>query len=66
MNERFIILLEYSNCSCDYVVATNKVDLERKIQSYKNNPNIDHIEVVRPKTIHTWSSPSLLPATSFL
>lgn len=61
MSEQYILLVDYDNCSTEYINVDGKVDLDRKMMLLKNNSSIEHIQVVRPKFVGSWSNPNSSP-----
>ena len=61
MSEQYVLLVDYDNCSTEYINVDGKVDLDRKMMLLKNNSSIEHIQVLRPKFVSSWSSPNSSP-----
>ncbi len=61
--ERFVILVDYDNCSTEYVSCSSKADLDWRLTSLKQNSSVEYIEVIAPlyETISTWSNPDCSP-----
>jgi len=59
--QRYAILIDYDNCTTEYVTCFSKTDLEYRLSTLKQNLSVEHIEVVEPQTISTWSNPNCSP-----
>lgn len=63
--EHFVILIDYDNCSTEYVSCSSKADLDWRLTSLKQNSSVEYIEVIAPQTISTWSNPNGSPEEDF-
>ena len=63
--EHFVILVDYDNCSTEYVSCSSKADLDWRLTSLKQNSSVEYIEVITPQTISTWSNPNCSPEEDF-
>jgi hypothetical protein len=63
--EHFVILIDYDNCSTEYVSCSSKADLDWRLTSLKQNSSVEYIEVIAPQTISTWSNPNCSPEEDF-
>lgn len=61
MTEQYVLLIDYDNCSTEYINVDGIVNLDREMKLLKKNSAIEHIQVLRPKFVSSWSNPNSSP-----
>lgn len=63
--EHFVILVDYDNCTTEYVTCWSKSELDYRLTSLKQNSSVEYIQVIVPHTISTWFNPDGSPEEDF-
>jgi hypothetical protein len=67
MIEKYLLLVEYDNCTTEYIPCSTKREYIRKFNSLKQNTSIEYIKVLsNPKPIQSWVNPNCSPETSWI
>ena len=61
MSEQYVLLVDYDNCTTEYINVDGKVDLDHKMTLLKRNSSIEFIQVLRSKVVASWSNPNSSP-----
>lgn len=66
-NNSYILLVDWSNGSTEYINAINKSDCNRRMKALRQVKDIEYIQVLEnPKRIHSWSNPDCSPEQAWI
>lgn len=65
-NNSYILLVDWSNGSTEYINASCKSDCNRRVKALRQVPDIEYITVLEnPKQAYFWSNPNCSPEGSW-
>ena len=63
----YILLVDWSNGTSEYIEAVNKTDCERRLSILRQSTEIEFIRtIVKPNEAYVWSNPNCSPETSWI
>ena len=61
-NNSYILLVDWSNGSTEYINATSKADCDRRLKNLRKVSDIEYITVLEnPKQSYIWCNPNCSP-----
>ena len=65
-NNSYVLLVDWSNGSTEYINATSKSDRDRRLKNLRQVSDIEYITVLEnPKQAYIWCNPNCSPEGSW-
>lgn len=67
MSKSYILLVDWSNGTTEYIESKSKSDCERRLKTYRQVSDIEYIRVLEnPKQSYIWCNPNCSPEQAWI
>ena len=54
-NNKYIMLIDWDNCSSEYITCGSKEECNRRMRAYKRNPKVESVTILsNPNIVGGW------------